>query len=165
MLYNIIVNTSLKRVCSFFGHRETTIEEDERLKPQLRRLIKDLIEKENYQIFIFGGLGDFDDLCHYVVTELKKEYPSISRWFCLYDPRHEYNEKKRPDYVNSDNFEEIKYLYLFYDNWYDRIYYRNVEIMNMSDFVIFYAENRKESGAYKAVKHALRKKIKHINLF
>lgn len=159
------MNTSTIKVCSFFGHRETTLEVDEQLKPQLKEIIVNLIKNENYQIFIFGGLGDFDNLCHQVVTELKNEYPFISRWFCLYDPRHEYNEKKRPYYVNYDNFEEIKYLYLHYDNWYDRIYYRNVEIMNMSDFIIFYAENRKGSGAYKAVKHAIRKKIKHINLF
>lgn len=158
-------NLDVKRVCSFFGHRETTLEVDEQLKPQLKEIIVNLIKNENYQIFIFGGLGDFDNLCHQVVTEIKNEYPFISRWFCLYDPRHEYNEKKRPYYVNYDNFEEIKYLYLHYDNWYDRIYYRNVEIMNMSDFIIFYAENRKGSGAYKAVKHAIRKKIKHINLF
>ena len=159
------MNTSTIKVCSFFGHRETTLKEDELLKPKLKEIIINLIKNENYQIFIFGGLGDFDDLCHQVVTELKKEYPFISLWLCLYDPRHEYNEKKRPDYVNYDNFEEIKYLYLHYDNWYDRIYYRNVEIMNMSDFIIFFAENRKGSGAYKAVKHAIRKKIKHINLF
>ena len=157
------MNTSTIKICSFFGHRETTLEEDERLKPQLKAIIQNLIKNENYQIFIFGGLGDFDDLCHQVVTQLKNDYPYIKRWFCLYDPRHE-NEKKRPKNINYDNYEEIKYLYLKYDNWYDRIYYRNVEIINMSDFVIFFAEDRPRSGAYKAVKHALRKKINHINL-
>lgn len=157
------MNTSTIKICSFFGHRETTLEEDERLKPQLKAIIQNLIKNENYQIFIFGGLGDFDDLCHQVVTQLKNDYPYIKRWFCLYDPRHE-NEKKRPKNINYDNYEEIKYLYLKYDNWYDRIYYRNVEIINMSDFVIFFAEDKPRSGAYKAVKHALRKKISHINL-
>ncbi len=61
--------------------------------------------------------------------------------------------------------EEFTYLPLDYNYWYTRIYYRNCEMIDRSDCVIFYAEQKKESGAYKALRYAQKKKKPHINLF
>ncbi len=149
------------KICSFFGHR--AIEITEELKEGLARKIRELIEKEGYGIFCFGGFGEFDDLAWQTVTKLKEEYPYIKRIFYLYDPRHE-NPKKRPKNLRDCDFEEFIYPALQFDWWYKRIYYRNVEIIDQSDYVIFYVKNTENSGAYKAYRYALKAKKAICNM-
>lgn len=146
--------------CSVFGHKEIKINDE--LVEKLRNIFEKLILQENVRYFYFGGLGEFDELCHKVVTELKVKYPDIARIFCLYDPRHQ-RANKRPSWLNNENYEEITYLYLDYDYWYTRIYYRNQEIINRSDFVVFYVKSQQNSGAYKAMQYAIQKKKQVIN--
>ena len=135
------------KTCSFFGHRE--IEVTEELTEKLRNKIEDLILNESYTNFMFGGFGMFDDLCHKVVSELKEKYNFIKRIYCLEDERY-LRVSKRPHYLTNEDYEEFIYLPLKYDYWYTRIYFRNCEIINQSDFVIFYVKNTENSGAYKA---------------
>ena len=53
-----------------------------------------------------------------------------------------------------------------FEGWYKSIYFRNCAMIDKSDFIIFYAEEREDSGAYKAYKYAKKKKGKRlINLF
>ena len=61
----------MNKVCCFIGHREISVTEE--LKSKLKDIIENLINKENFGIFFFGGFGEFDDLCHEVVTALKKQ--------------------------------------------------------------------------------------------
>lgn len=146
--------------CSFFGHSEISITDDlkDRLHAELVRLLRD-----GYDTFYFGGFGDFDHLCWQTVTDLKNDYPQIYRVYCLSDPRH-VRLSKRPKWLKDTDYEEFTYLNLGFDYWYSRIYYRNCEMINQSDFVIFYANNVENSGAYKAYKHALKTKKDCINL-
>ena len=74
-------------------------------------------------------------------------------------------EKKRLKNLQAEEYEEFVYFPLTFDYWYTRIYYRNCEMVNRSDYVLFYAEDRKESGAYKIFKYAVRYKKEYINLF
>ena len=64
-------------VCSFFGHRK--IEITDRVKQKVKKCVENLIVAENVKIFLFGSKSNFNDLCHLIVTELKKEYPDIKR--------------------------------------------------------------------------------------
>lgn len=150
------------KVCSFFGHRE--IEVTEELIKELKLKIEDLIINENVGIFYFGGFGMFDELCWKVVTELKLKYHHIKRIFCLSDTRH-LRVNKRPKNLKREDYEEFIYLDLDFDWWYQRIYYRNVEMINQSDIIIFYVKNTSNSGAYKAYQYAVRKKKNIINIF
>ena len=151
ILYNQVVNMSLGRSCSFFGHSE--IEITEKLKLDLKNFIENLIVKENCSVFYFGGFGMFDDLCHKIVSDLKQEFPHIKRIFCLSDPRHQ-SILKRPSWLKNEDYEEFVYLELSFDYWYTRIYYRNCEIVNISDYVITYVRSKNNSGAYKILKYA-----------
>ena len=151
----------IHKICSFFGHRE--IEVTEELVKELKLKIEDLIVNESVGIFYFGGFGMFDDLCWQVVTELKLKYAHIKRIFCLSNPRH-LRVNKRPKNLKREDYEEFVYLDLDFDWWYQRIYYRNVEMINQSDFVIFYVKNTSNSGAYKAYQYAVKKKKKIINI-
>ena len=158
-----VVNASLiyKKSCSVFGHSK--IEITENLKERLTLTFENLIAKENVKYFHFGGFGEFDDLCHSIITELKNEYPEIYRIFCLSDPRHQ-RLSKRPKWLKDEDYEEITYLDLNFDYWYTRIYYRNCEIIDRSDFVVFYVNHTEKSGAYKTLQHAIKKKKQIINI-
>ena len=64
------------------------------------------------------------------------------------------------------DYDDIVYLMPSFDGWYKSIYYRNCAMIDQSDYVIFFAQARQNSGAYKAYKYAKTKKDKQIvNLF
>lgn len=146
------------KICSFFGHSE--IEVTEELYASTTAEIKKLINLD-CRTFYFGGYGLFDDLCYRIVTKLKEENPSleIKRVYCV--PQERYLRKKSP-YFNREDYEEVIYLTPSFEGWYKSIYFRNCAMIDESDFVIFYAEEREKSGAYKAFKYANKKKDKYV---
>lgn len=148
-------------VCSFFGHRD--IEISNKLIDKLSNLIESLIVKLGADTFYFGGFGKFDDLCWKVVSNLKNKYQNIKRVYCLEDSRY-LRSSKRPKYLKDNDYEEYIYLQPTFDYWYTRIYFRNCEIVNVSDIVVFYATEKQNSGAYKMLKYANKKKKKIFNL-
>ncbi len=148
------------KTCSVFGH--STIEITKELESKLFETLKNLIDN-GCENFYFGGFGMFDELCHKVVSELKLTYNHIKRIFCVSDPRH-LRISKRPKWLKREDYEEFVYLDLEFDWWYQRIYYRNCAMIDKSDIIIFYAEERENSGAYKALKYAKQKKKSFINL-
>ena len=62
----------------------------------------------------------------------------------------------------KETYEEVIYLMPSFHGWYQSIYFRNCAMIDMSDWVIFYAEDRENSGAFKAFKYARKKKNKTI---
>ena len=146
--------------CSVFGTNNMVITDT--IKERLRQVFIDLLEK-NYRTFYFGGFSMFDDTCYKIICELKEQYPDIHRIFCVADPMW-LRASKRPKWLNDETYEEIVYLDLDFDWWYQRIYFRNCEIINRSDFVVFYAPENNRSGAYKALKYAKSKKKDYIDL-
>lgn len=160
-MYNKVVNTSLHKACSFFGHREIELTKTQLFR--LKQLIEVLIVEYKIDTFYFGGLSLFDETCYFITSELKKKYPCINRIFCLYNPQH-VREHKRPQWLKDLHFEKVVYLPLEFDWWYNRIYYRNLEIINRSDVVVFLAYANERSGAYKAYCYARNKKKIIYNL-
>ena len=148
------------KICSFFGHR--TIKYENFIRLELFRIIENLITEEGYDTFIFGGFSEFDKLCHQIVTELKRKYHFVRRVFCLIEEKH---MTKKPSFLVDEEYEGFAYYTLKFDYWYTRIYYRNCEIIKNSDFIIFYAEERQNSGAFKALKFAIKNKSNFINLY
>jgi len=117
------------------------------------------------RVFYFGGYGKFDELCYKIVTKIKDENPylNIDRVYCV--PREEYLRKK-VRYFDPENYDEVVFLEPKFSGWYKSIYYRNLAMIDNSDYIIFYAEDREGSGAYKAYRYAMKKKEKQIvNLF
>ena len=147
-----------EKICSFFGHREIT--EKERLYEIAKREILKAIE-HGARSFLFGGFGEFDALCHYIVSEICKcsPYLNIKRIFCVPTEK----ELRKPSrHFNVADYDDIIYLLPSFDGWYKSIYFRNCAMIDKSDFIIFYAENRENSGACKAYKYAIKKKNKTI---
>ncbi|MFI3229024.1 MAG: hypothetical protein R3Y23_02505 [Bacillota bacterium] len=150
----------MEKICSCFGHR------DVELTPELEKAIADTVAslfQQGASIFYFGGFGDFDKYCHTAVTRMKEKHPNIKRVYCLEDERY-LRESKRPKYLKAEDYEEFIYIPLKYDYWYTRIYYRNLEIMDSSDFIIFYIRNEEKSGAYKCYKYARQNKFNIIKV-
>ncbi len=67
----------MSKVCCFIGHRKIKVNDE--LSQRLYLLIKNLIEKEKVETFLFGSRSEFDDLCLETVTTLKQTYPHIQR--------------------------------------------------------------------------------------
>ena len=113
--------------------------------------------------FYFGGYGDFDDLCYKIVTKIKEVQSTIQRIYCVSQERYLHKDVR---YFKRENYDDVIYLIPSFDGWYKSIYFRNCAMIDNSDYVIFYAEEREDSGAYKAYKYAKKKKDKIIiNLY
>ena len=150
-----------EKICSFFGHREITVTKE--LCATLTAEIKKTVDF-GCRTFYFGGYGAFDSLCYKTVTDIKTDNPflNLKRIYCV---PLEKQLRKRVRYFDPDGYEEVIFLEPSFGGWYKSIYYRNLAMIDKSDYVIFYAEERKESGAYKAFKYAKRKKKRVVNLF
>ncbi|MBQ8885186.1 MAG: hypothetical protein IJY62_02280 [Clostridia bacterium] len=146
------------KICSFFGHRDIELS-DELYEITTAEIIKSV--NCGCRVFYFGGYGDFDALCYKIVSKLKKENPklNIKRIYCVAQERY---LRKNVRYFQRENYDEVIYLLPSFEGWYKSIYFRNCAMIDKSDFVIFYAEERKNSGAYKAYKYARKKKGKQI---
>lgn len=165
------------KICSFFGHRNT--EATTELCSELRKTILYLINEKDVQYFLFGSRSRFDDLCLQIVSELQTEYPQIQRVYVRSNYpyiRKEYKEYLLESYDDTlmpsrlENAGKASYVE------------RNREMINASDFCVFYydkeykpplrKQSRKalfsyqpESGTRLAYEYASQKKKQIINLF
>ena len=146
------------KICSFFGHRN--VETDGTLYSKTKKSILEALAL-GCRIFYFGGYGEFDRLCYKIVTEIKEKTQEfeIFRIFCVPQER---DLRKKSRHFNPEDYERVIYLEPSFAGWYKSIYFRNCAMIDKSDVVIFYAESREESGAYKAYKYA---KSKHKTIF
>ena len=142
------------KICSFFGHRDVEITEE--IKKAVEAEILNAIDM-GCRTFYFGGYGDFDALCYGLVTQIKDKNKElgITRVYCV--PQESYLRKK-VRYFNREDYDDVIYLMPSFDGWYKSIYFRNCAMIDESAAVIFYAEERADSGAYKAYKYANKKK-------
>lgn len=144
------------RICSFFGHRDVCVTEA-LYAITAAEIVKSV--EDGYRIFYFGGYGDFDALCHLIVSRLREEYADIRRVFCV--PQERYLRKGSRCFKRED-YEDVIYLTPTFEGWYKSIYFRNCAMIDASDRIIFYAEERADSGAYKAYRYASRCKGRRL---
>lgn len=149
-----------EKVCSCFGH--FTVEINDELKASTSKEIDKAIEF-GVRIFLFGGRSDFDNLVYDIVSDIKTQRPQLNlkRIFCFPLDKH---LRKPPNWFQRKEYEGYECPAKDFDWWYTSIYYRNCAMIDQSDFVLFYAEERENSGAYKAYKYAVNTHKKIINL-
>ena len=147
-----------EKICSFFGHRD--IGETDKLKTVLSTEILRAIEF-GCRIFYFGGYGDFDSFCYEIVTKIKNENQNLNLKliYCVSQEKYLY---KKVRYFNREDYDDVIFLMPEFDGWYKSIYFRNCAMIDQSEVIIFYAENRENSGAYKAYKYAKNKAGKQV---
>ena len=143
--------------CCVFGHRKIEIENQ--FVKNLKETFKDFIINKKVNCFLFGGFGEFDDLCYRIITELKQNYPHIKRIYVCEDYKYIDRPQKRPKWLTQEDYEEFTYYETRYTGFYQRIYFRNIEIINNSNFCVFYVDvNKNYSGAKKVLEYAIKKK-------
>lgn len=149
------------KIISFFGHSDCECQME--LREKIKEILQDCISHHGAEIFYFGGFGAFDNLCWEIVTELKNnKYPKIKRVFCV--PIYKWL-RRPPKWLNVGGYEELIYLDLTFDYWYTSLYFRNCAMIDKSDFVIFYVmKDKRNSGSFKALQYAKKKKKNYINL-
>ena len=123
----------IMKACSFFGHRDTP--QTEELKQKVRETVERLIVEEGVDTFLFGSRSKFDDLCLFVVTQLKGKYPNIKRVYvrsqypCIDKLYKDYLLEYYDDTIIPNRVEKAgKASYLE----------RNQEMVDASVFCIFY---------------------------
>ncbi len=146
--------------CSVFGHRKIEEPIDQVL---LENVFVDLIENKDIREFYFGGFGEFDELCYKIISKLKILYPYIRRIYCLTDEKH-LSYAKLPNYLKENEYEEFMFLPLTFYGWYKRIYIRNCAMIDDSDYIVFYVNQTKNSGAHKALLYAKKNKKAFLNI-
>lgn len=151
----------MEKVCSCFGH--FSIEITDSLKLRIEQEITNALN-DGVRIFLFDGRSDFDDLCYDAVTLKMQEHPEISirRVFCFPMDKH---LRKPPRWFQRKEYEALECPIKDFDWWYTAIYYRNCAMIDMSDFVLFWVEERENSGAYKTYEYAVKKKKALVNLY
>lgn len=172
----MINNPQNKKICSFFGHRNTVATPE--LCKKLKQTLLYLIEEKGVKHFLFGSRSKFDDLCWETVTQLQKNHPEIKRIYI----RSQY------PYINQ-LYQE--YLLELYDDTLmpskvenaGRASYveRNQEMINASDFCVFFYDPeykppmrkyskrsltsyQPNSGTQLAYEYAKKKGVEIINL-
>lgn len=149
-----------EKVCSCFGHFniEITDELKARTSEHIDRAIADGV-----RVFLFGGRSRFDDLVYNIVTERKAQAPQldIKRIFCF---ALDNQLRKPPAWFQCKEYEGYDCPCKKFNWWYTSIYYRNCAMIDYSDIVLFYAEKRQNSGAYKAYKYAVKSHKNVVNL-
>ena len=146
--------------CSFFGHYEDEISEEKKLK--IKEKIVELIN-DGFDIFMIGNKGTFTDICYQIITDLQKIYPHVKRIICMYSPWEDL-EIKRPKEFPYPEYEKIIYLSPAYQEQRSKTIYRNQETVDISDYVIFYVQDRPMSRTYETLEYAINFDIPHCNL-
>ena len=121
------------KVCCFIGHRN--VKKTTELKEILINTVRWLITEKGVNKFLFGSKSNFDDFCQEVVKELREEYPHIRRVYV----RMYYPELGEPyiGYILRD-FEDTYMPERIENAGVARYVERNQEMINASDYCIFY---------------------------
>ena len=165
------------KTCCFIGHRNTN--ETPKLCDELRKTIICLIEEQGVEIFYFGSKSKFDDICWKIVRELKNAYSKIKLVYVR--SNYPYIEEKYKEYL-LEGYDDTYMPERIENAGIARYVERNQEMINASDFCVFYynenykpplrkqsrrsvTEYQPKSGTMLAYQYAKQKKKEIINLY
>ena len=138
------------KVCCFIGHRN--VKKTTELKEKLMKTVRWLITEKGVDQLLFGSKSNFDDFCQEVVKELREEYPHIKRVYV----RTYYPELGEPyiGYILRD-FEDTYMPERIENAGVARYVERNQEMINASDYCIFYYDENYQPSRRKYSKRSV----------
>ncbi len=136
-------------ICTFFGHRDTPSE----IKPILRNVLIDLIEKKGADEFYVGNQGNFDAMVRRQLEDLSKTYNISYNVVLAYLP--DKNDEPIPCSLYPEGIENAPRKFA--------IHYRNKWMLKQADTVICYITHH-SSGAGQFVELAEKQGKRIINL-
>ena len=131
-------------VCTFFGHRDCPAS----IRPKLRAVLVELIERHGVDTFYVGRQGAFDAMARGVLRELKESYPHISCAVVL--ERLPGGDEAEQDFSGTlfpEGLESVPPRFA--------ISRRNEWMLRRADFAVTYL-NRSWGGAARFARKALR---------
>ncbi len=148
-------------ICSFFGLRKLTYMYDEFFTEVLLAVLK--IFEEGCHTFYFSGKGEFNALCHKVVTFIKEEhenYVPVYRVLCL-----ESEEDMQKLSFSREDYEEVLLLSTVQDDGGAEAHPHDIAMINAADHVIALVEEKGVNRLHKAYKYAKKKNKDPVNLW
>ena len=166
---------------AIIGHRK--VQNKGKLVEQIYDTVTDLVENQGVDTFLFGGKGEFDELCFYVITDMQKIYPHIKRVYVraqheeiskIYEEHllQKYEETFYPDKVRGTN--ELCYVVRnacmiemcdILLTYYDDNYLPPSKTTKNKMLAVAYCHKKSQSGTAMAVRYAKGRKKTIINLF
>ena len=137
----------MQKTCTFLGNSD--IRETDALNSKIRQAITDLITNKGVNTFYVGIKGQFETLCHRIVSDIKQTYPDIQVILIIAYVKD--LEKCRYPF---DDFYFPVLCEFGYKGW--SIAKRNEWLINETDYIISY--NRYQGRAYNYCQKARRKK-------
>ena len=129
-------------VCTFFGHRDVS----NIIKQPLKKILIDLIENKNVDLFYVGNQGDFDKMVKQTLEELCLIYRSIS-----YHEVLAYIPGKRKEFDNKDYSKTIYPSILENKPTKYAIIERNKWMIEKSQYVVTYVRYSGGAGKFKEI--------------
>ncbi len=141
---------------SFFGHRR--VEQTVKVEEQIEEVIWQILKTNTFVNFLVGRNGEFDQLVSSTIRRIQKVQENCFHTLILPYSTAEYHN-------NAENFHDYyDQVEICDDKVYPKaaIQKRNREMVERSDFVVFYV-TREHGGAYQTYQYA-RKQQKKILL-
>ena len=119
-----------------------------------------LIQEQGFNVFYFGGVGEFDEICFNAILKLKEKYHNIKTVLVL--PQNSVVskslKKKHVGKFDGTIVAESNEIRL-------PILSRNTFVANSSDFILFYASESGRGGDTKILNFAKEKNIPFMNFY
>ena len=136
---------------SFFGHRDFSKHSE--YEEKIKQILLNLLREKEYVEFLVGRNGEFDIFVASLIRRIRNEdgYDNCSLILVL-------------PYITAEFKNNEKEFYSYYDeveicpdsekaHFKSAITVRNKNIINRSDFILFYVE-KSQGGAYNSLKYA-----------
>ena len=149
----------MSKICSFFGSDKIDMKVG--LEECLAVLVEHLTTKEHFDVFCFGGIGCFDDLCYSVTRKFKEKHNGINLVLILPEHKTLAKELCEKHYGKFDKMTTIKSK----DGLKLPILSRNIEMAKASEFVVFFANESGRGNETKVLNFAKEQNIPFVNLF
>ena len=150
----------MSKICSCFGKVKNLNKNG--LEESLFVFYEHLIKEQGFDVFCFGGVGEFDNLCFKVVLRLKEKYSKIKT--VLVFPNVKWAKIDFDDELKN-KFDECVRLEKESDDLKLPLLSRNFEMAKASEFIVFFASETGRGSETKVLKFAKEKNIPHINLY
>lgn len=131
--------------CVFFGHRDVNYFP---YNEKIEEILFHLIENCGVTQFYSGYRGKFDELCAYLVWELKFQYPQIKNTLVL-----SYLPYKKADFVLPKYFDDFVYLLEKRVPPRFAIPHTNKRMVDLADYIVS-GVNHDHGGAFAACNYA-----------
>ena len=151
-----VIKVQIYRV-AFIGHRE--IDDIRYIEDRIEELAFDLLRRYEYVDFNMGRNGDFDISAASAIKRVQKKYGKENSSLTLILPY-----KSKDECFFEEFYDEIIYPIDRSVHFKEAITKRNEWIMDNSDLLICYIEQKRKGGALTALNYATKQGLKIINL-